>query len=239
MAQINATRYGLTLGLHTRIDETIGEVVSHARVGNVYVNRNMVGAVVGVQPFGGEGLSGTGPKAGGPLYMYRLLAARPDDILARAADCGLPGSLSQGEAQAMLPAFAALNAWVVEHRSPTLAAQCRDLARRVGDRRARLLIGPTGERNVYSLRPREAVLCLAQSEDVLLLQLAGALAVGSPHARGVSYGRQARELINLSLSTYFSAWNVSEASAKDVLARSRIRIWCSFYNAHIARCISC
>ena len=178
MAQINATGYGLTMGLHTRIDETIGEVVSRANVGNVYVNRNMVGAVVGVQPFGGEGLSGTGPKAGGPLYMYRLLAARPDDVLARAADCGLPGSVPEGQAQAPSPAFAALAAWVAEHRGAALAAQCRELAQRAGDRRARVLAGPTGERNVYSLHPREAALCLAESEDALLLQLAGVLAVG-------------------------------------------------------------
>ena len=82
--QINATGYGLTLGVHSRIDETIARVVAAAHVGNVYVNRNMVGAVVGVQPFGGEGLSGTGPKAGGPLYLYRLLARRPADVMARA-----------------------------------------------------------------------------------------------------------------------------------------------------------
>ena len=82
--QINATGYGLTLGVHSRIDETIARVVAAAHVGNVYVNRNMIGAVVGVQPFGGEGLSGTGPKAGGPLYLYRLLARRPADAMARA-----------------------------------------------------------------------------------------------------------------------------------------------------------
>ncbi|WP_268630563.1 aldehyde dehydrogenase family protein, partial [Escherichia coli] len=81
--QINAAGYGLTLGIHTRIDETIARVTERAKVGNLYVNRNMVGAVVGVQPFGGEGLSGTGPKAGGPLYLYRLLANRPDDALQR------------------------------------------------------------------------------------------------------------------------------------------------------------
>ena len=82
--RINATGYGLTLGLHSRIDEAIAQVTARARAGNQYVNRNMVGAVVGVQPFGGEGLSGTGPKAGGPLYLYRLLARRPPDALARA-----------------------------------------------------------------------------------------------------------------------------------------------------------
>jgi RHH-type proline utilization regulon transcriptional repressor/proline dehydrogenase/delta 1-pyrroline-5-carboxylate dehydrogenase len=82
--QINATGYGLTLGVHSRIDETIGHILHAVRAGNQYVNRNMVGAVVGVQPFGGEGLSGTGPKAGGPLYLYRLLAQRPGDALAQA-----------------------------------------------------------------------------------------------------------------------------------------------------------
>ena len=71
--RINAKGYGLTMGLHTRIDETINTVIQRAEVGNLYINRNIVGAVVGVQPFGGEGLSGTGPKAGGPLYMYRLM----------------------------------------------------------------------------------------------------------------------------------------------------------------------
>jgi RHH-type proline utilization regulon transcriptional repressor/proline dehydrogenase/delta 1-pyrroline-5-carboxylate dehydrogenase len=69
---LNATGYALTLGIHSRIDTTVDRIVARARAGNVYVNRNIVGAVVGVQPFGGEGLSGTGPKAGGPGYVYRL-----------------------------------------------------------------------------------------------------------------------------------------------------------------------
>ena len=73
---VNGTGYGLTFGVHTRIDETIAHVTGQVHAGNVYVNRNIVGAVVGV-PFGGECLSGTGPKAGGPLYMYRLLGTRP------------------------------------------------------------------------------------------------------------------------------------------------------------------
>jgi RHH-type proline utilization regulon transcriptional repressor/proline dehydrogenase/delta 1-pyrroline-5-carboxylate dehydrogenase len=69
---INATGYGLTLGLHSRIDAVAAHVAARARVGNVYVNRNQIGAVVGVQPFGGRGLSGTGPKAGGPHYLLRF-----------------------------------------------------------------------------------------------------------------------------------------------------------------------
>ncbi|MEE7560601.1 aldehyde dehydrogenase family protein, partial [Xanthomonas sp. Kuri4-2] len=70
--QINATGYGLTLGVHSRIDETIERIAARVNVGNVYVNRNQIGAVVGVQPFGGQGLSGTGPKAGGPHYLLRF-----------------------------------------------------------------------------------------------------------------------------------------------------------------------
>jgi RHH-type proline utilization regulon transcriptional repressor/proline dehydrogenase/delta 1-pyrroline-5-carboxylate dehydrogenase len=72
IAQIKRTGYGLTMGIHSRIDETVRYIVSKVNVGNIYVNRNIIGAVVGVQPFGGEGLSGTGPKAGGPYYLPRL-----------------------------------------------------------------------------------------------------------------------------------------------------------------------
>jgi RHH-type proline utilization regulon transcriptional repressor/proline dehydrogenase/delta 1-pyrroline-5-carboxylate dehydrogenase len=82
---INATGYGLTLGLHSRIDAARRLVESHARAGNFYVNRNQIGAVVGSQPFGGEGLSGTGPKAGGPNYVIRFATERVTTIDTTAA----------------------------------------------------------------------------------------------------------------------------------------------------------
>ncbi|MFK2872567.1 bifunctional proline dehydrogenase/L-glutamate gamma-semialdehyde dehydrogenase PutA [Dyella lipolytica] len=82
---INATGYGLTLGVHSRIDDTVEYIRSHARVGNCYVNRNQIGAVVGVQPFGGESLSGTGPKAGGPHYLLRFAGERTLTINTTAA----------------------------------------------------------------------------------------------------------------------------------------------------------
>ncbi len=82
---INASGYGLTLGIHSRIDSTVDYVIRRARVGNAYVNRNMIGAVVGVQPFGGEGLSGTGPKAGGPNYLKRFAVERVVSIDTTAA----------------------------------------------------------------------------------------------------------------------------------------------------------
>jgi RHH-type proline utilization regulon transcriptional repressor/proline dehydrogenase/delta 1-pyrroline-5-carboxylate dehydrogenase len=118
---VNATGFGLTFGVHSRIDETIERATATSAAGNQYVNRNMIGAVVGVQPFGGHRLSGTGPKAGGPLYVHRLLSQRP--------------------------AF-----------EPTLGE----------------LLGPVGERNVYTLRPlghhRGAVLCMARDPEGLKAQ---------------------------------------------------------------------
>jgi RHH-type proline utilization regulon transcriptional repressor/proline dehydrogenase/delta 1-pyrroline-5-carboxylate dehydrogenase len=91
---INATGYGLTLGVHSRIKATMHYVQEHAQVGNIYINRNMIGAVVGVQPFGGMRLSGTGPKAGGPNYLYRFVAEQTvtDNI---AAIGGNPWLLSE------------------------------------------------------------------------------------------------------------------------------------------------
>jgi RHH-type transcriptional regulator, proline utilization regulon repressor / proline dehydrogenase / delta 1-pyrroline-5-carboxylate dehydrogenase len=82
---INATGYGLTLGIHSRIEDTIAAIRARAHVGNVYVNRNQIGAVVGVQPFGGEGLSGTGPKAGGPHYLFRFAGERTFTVNTAAA----------------------------------------------------------------------------------------------------------------------------------------------------------
>ena len=90
---INASGYGLTLGLHSRIASVADYVAEHARVGNLYVNRNQIGAVVGVQPFGGEGLSGTGPKAGGPHYLARFATerVRTTDVTATGGNVGLLG----------------------------------------------------------------------------------------------------------------------------------------------------
>jgi len=94
--QVNAFGYGLTLGIHSRVDATIDRIVSRVRVGNVYVNRNMIGAVVGMQPFGGEGLSGTGPKAGGPNYLPRFAVERTLSVNTAAAG-GNAALLAEGE----------------------------------------------------------------------------------------------------------------------------------------------
>lgn len=176
LAQINASGYGLTLGVHTRIDETIHQVVEAAHVGNLYVNRNIVGAVVGVQPFGGEGLSGTGPKAGGPLYLYRLLSTRPRDAVAKQLAGDAKQRLARPAEQEK--ALQALRDWAGKHAADlaTVAAEFAELAQSYS---CHVLTGPTGERNTYSLLPRERVLNLAEERGDLLVQLAATLAVGS------------------------------------------------------------
>lgn len=85
VTQVNALGYGLTCGIQTRIDSRAQALAHAAHVGNIYINRNMIGAVVGVQPFGGEGLSGTGPKAGGPHYLYRFCAEQTITVNTTAA----------------------------------------------------------------------------------------------------------------------------------------------------------
>lgn len=175
--QINASGYGLTLGVHTRIDETIAQVTGSAKVGNLYVNRNMVGAVVGVQPFGGEGLSGTGPKAGGPLYLYRLLANRPENALGvtlarQDADYPVDAQLKTVLTQPL----EALIAWA--EKRPELRAIAQQYGELAQAGTQRLLPGPTGERNTWTLMPREHVLCVADNEQDALVQLAAAMATG-------------------------------------------------------------
>ena len=93
LAEIEDTGYGLTLGVHSRIDGFAREIFRKTRAGNVYVNRNMIGAVVGVHPFGGRGLSGTGPKAGGPHYLLRFATerTRSENITAKGGNTELFG----------------------------------------------------------------------------------------------------------------------------------------------------
>ncbi|PQX66440.1 trifunctional transcriptional regulator/proline dehydrogenase/L-glutamate gamma-semialdehyde dehydrogenase [Cronobacter sakazakii] len=176
--QINKAGYGLTLGVHTRIDETIAQVTGSAHVGNLYVNRNMVGAVVGVQPFGGEGLSGTGPKAGGPLYLYRLLASRPDAAVQTTLERHDARYAQDAQVKALITRpHQALTEWAAGR--PELKALCEHYLALSQSGVQRTLPGPTGERNTYTLLPRERVLCLADNEQDLLVQLAATTSAGS------------------------------------------------------------
>ena len=179
LQQINATGYGLTLGVHTRIDETIAQVVDQAHAGNIYVNRNMVGAVVGVQPFGGEGLSGTGPKAGGPMYLLRMLSRYPAGALATAlapADALRPCDDTQR--RPLLATLKVLQDWARSQQNKALEQTCQRLAATTPSGVLRTLPGPTGENNSYQILPRERVLCLATQDADLLTQLACVLATG-------------------------------------------------------------
>ncbi|MDK1012110.1 trifunctional transcriptional regulator/proline dehydrogenase/L-glutamate gamma-semialdehyde dehydrogenase [Cronobacter sakazakii] len=176
--QINKAGYGLTLGVHTRIDETIAQVTGSAHVGNLYVNRNMVGAVVGVQPFGGEGLSGTGPKAGGPLYLYRLLTSRPDAAVQTTLERHDARYAQDAQVKTLITRpHQALTEWAAGR--PELKALCEHYLALSQSGVQRTLPGPTGERNTYTLLPRERVLCLADNEQDLLVQLAAATSAGS------------------------------------------------------------
>ena len=178
LQSIHNTGYALTLGVHSRLEATIAQVIDHSHAGNVYVNRNMVGAVVGVQPFGGEGLSGTGPKAGGPLYLLRLLAHCPSDAALRSLQACGAAALPQPT-----PALQALHDWaVVQNRWP-LAHACAQFAAANPAGLHATLSGPTGERNVYRVQARARVLCLTGThpgaDTDRLTQLAAVLAVGS------------------------------------------------------------
>ena len=172
---INAKGYGLTFGLHTRIDSRVQRIVKRIKVGNVYVNRNQIGAIVGSQPFGGEGLSGTGPKAGGPQYVRRFLQTEASHPVAAAA--------GQVDATALQRAIDSLDsaAWSAQ---PDRAARVEQLLARplpfaALDREAEAMPGPTGETNRLSCAPRGTVLCLGPDRDSALAQAAVALGQGN------------------------------------------------------------
>jgi RHH-type proline utilization regulon transcriptional repressor/proline dehydrogenase/delta 1-pyrroline-5-carboxylate dehydrogenase len=165
---INASGYGLTLGIHSRIDETIDFITTRAHVGNIYVNRNIVGAVVGVQPFGGEGLSGTGPKAGGPLYLKRLQ---------RNPNLTLSGHIIHERRS--LPALDALLAWAKTHGHQRIISQGEQYIHTSLLGSTLALPGPTGERNTLSFAARGVILCAANTIAALLNQLAAVLATGN------------------------------------------------------------
>ncbi len=169
---INETGYGLTLGIHSRIDETIDFILSRAHVGNIYVNRNIVGAVVGVQPFGGEGKSGTGPKAGGPLYLRRLQQ--------RAFETRAAHTIHQKQNTAAAhPALDSLMAWACAQGHARIASLGETYAHTRLLNTSLVLPGPTGERNTLSFAPRGNILCAAASTGALLNQLAASFATGN------------------------------------------------------------
>ncbi|HPU14850.1 MAG TPA: aldehyde dehydrogenase family protein, partial [Polymorphobacter sp.] len=161
---INATGYGLTFGLHTRLDDTIARVTQSVEAGNLYINRNIIGAVVGVQPFGGRGLSGTGPKAGGPLYLTKLVANPVAASVVAAADN---------------PDLTAFVGWLEAQRDTAAISAVKAFAQSSQLGRETTLPGPVGERNLYALRPRGRIGLSAQTATGLRIQVGAVLATGN------------------------------------------------------------
>ncbi len=149
---INASRYGLTFGLHTRIDDRVESLTDSLKVGNIYINRNQIGAIVGSQPFGGEGLSGSGPKAGGPHYLSRFRKVRQQSHPVERGPF-----LSLEELQAAIDGI---------EQPAHIVLETIDLP------------GPTGESNRLSLCPRGIVLCLGPSAQDAERQACSARSVG-------------------------------------------------------------
>ncbi len=181
IADINAKGYGLTFGLHTRIDARVQRIVDAVHAGNIYVNRNQIGAVVGSQPFGGEGLSGTGPKAGGPNYLRRFRKS--------GGACPAVVQASSTVAARLLSERFPVDAkgkWAMrEDRISTLRKLLRGKATAAMAAAATMeygpvdLPGPTGEANTLVMAPRGRVLCLGPDAQTLLAQAVQALAAGN------------------------------------------------------------
>ncbi|MEO1242154.1 MAG: bifunctional proline dehydrogenase/L-glutamate gamma-semialdehyde dehydrogenase PutA [Pseudomonadota bacterium] len=188
--RINALGFGLTMGIHTRIDETMHEISRRARIGNVYVNRNQIGAVVGVQPFGGEGLSGTGPKAGGPHYVEALQqrARHSGETPAALSDRDMTAT----DESAISVAASAYQRWNAADRAATVQSALDALTDFPTDTRNEIsraardintnteLPGPTGESNTLKLRGRGVALCLGGGDhEGAIKQVMLALAAGN------------------------------------------------------------
>jgi RHH-type proline utilization regulon transcriptional repressor/proline dehydrogenase/delta 1-pyrroline-5-carboxylate dehydrogenase len=185
---INARGYGLTFGLHTRIDDRVQQIVERLEVGNAYVNRNQIGAIVGSQPFGGEGLSGTGPKAGGPQYVARF--RRCTKLSSLSAPVGETVATDR-----IQQALAALDArhWAARPDRVAVLRKCLQSvatgiikkalsATAAFDTTPLSLPGPTGESNRLSLHPKGTVLCLGPTAELAIAQAVQALAAGCPVA---------------------------------------------------------
>ncbi|MEL6748255.1 MAG: L-glutamate gamma-semialdehyde dehydrogenase, partial [Pseudomonadota bacterium] len=165
---INASGYGLTFGLHTRIDGRVAHVTDRVEAGNLYVNRNQIGAIVGSQPFGGEGLSGTGPKAGGPNYLpaFRTIPHTTHSTNREPVAGRIPEQApAQGSSTAvsLAPVQSALDALTKTQLAPMTRTE---------------MPGPTGEANMLSVGPRGTILCLGPDAASAAAQAATARAAG-------------------------------------------------------------
>ncbi len=193
---VNGRGYGLTFGLHTRIDKRVQRVIARLRVGNLYVNRNQIGAVVGSQPFDGEGLSGTGPKAGGPFYVSRLRQTRLATLAMKRGEMEQTNDLTTSTVQCAIDQVVGLPVLSIRERfdrlRSALAGRWSDLEEVLLPVKALPLVhwelpGPTGESNRYAVHPGGVVLCFGTSESEGLTQACQALAIGNTVVVVLSY----------------------------------------------------
>lgn len=195
--QINASGYGLTMGIQSRIDNSCTAMAREANVGNIYINRNQIGAVVGVQPFGGSGMSGTGPKAGGPLYLNRLsklkepLQPEPSDFFGNtrspsqvASQSGLPNMIMAQKAHKRLKqTFSVRKMWEGAANDPDtqlssiIQEEMKPLQHFVATECA--LPSPAGETNAYSVEGRGVILLLLDDPDAALRACVRAAVTGN------------------------------------------------------------
>ncbi|WP_372965242.1 bifunctional proline dehydrogenase/L-glutamate gamma-semialdehyde dehydrogenase PutA [Marinobacter sp.] len=170
---INAKGYGLTFGIHSRVDRRIEHISSRIKVGNTYVNRNQIGAIVGSQPFGGEGLSGTGPKAGGPQYVRRFLKGNVTEVPA-----GDGKAVTAQKVQKLIDQLARLDVPAPEGRQQVLKPFFGDVPAPLDAGYAEMP-GPTGEQNHLSCHARGVVLCLGPDTESAVEQAGVALSQGN------------------------------------------------------------
>lgn len=174
---INDRGYGLTFGLHTRVDNRVERIVNKIAVGNIYVNRNQIGAIVGSQPFGGEGLSGTGPKAGGPHYVKRFTKSTT-----AAGEEAPSGQLISAEILTQLISQLDDHSWADQNSRKALIASVFPTATDKTAsfcQQAQAMPGPTGELNLLSENGRGVVLCLGPDAESATLQAETALLQGN------------------------------------------------------------
>ncbi|MDX1459011.1 MAG: bifunctional proline dehydrogenase/L-glutamate gamma-semialdehyde dehydrogenase PutA [Marinobacter sp.] len=171
---VNAKGYGLTFGIHSRVDHRVARIASRIRVGNTYVNRNQIGAIVGSQPFGGEGLSGTGPKAGGPHYVRQFLKCPSREL---PAETGVK-AISAKRLQALVGQVANAETPKPEERAEMLRPIFGAVPAAL-DASPEEMPGPTGELNRLSNHARGVVLCLGPNRESALAQAAVVLSQGN------------------------------------------------------------
>ncbi len=189
VSDVNATGYGLTFGLHTRIDDRVQHIVERLSVGNMYVNRNQIGAVVGSQPFGGEGLSGTGPKAGGPEYLVRFTARPKPEVSAKPAE-----AMTEAQIASALKVT----------KTPLRPLKTHDLP------------GPTGESNRLSAYIRPPLLCLGPDAGQAAAQMAAVQALGG--AALIATGLEPQALTRLSGFSGALHWGTADQARHFALA---------------------